>query len=252
MVNRSVRTRKGLTRGDAERIEREFFRDRSGATARVLIKAADVLDLSTIAAADVVQQEAITLFDAFGPNALSAGSSPLESFKKALDICACLTTLAAVRRPSLRWLADALAEGLLAVKERTRGFDEPLLRAAPRTARQPRESYLPVATKTLAGEACHLMIEWGIKDAAKKVAKVIGDNDFLKRRSNGKSVVPRTILNWRSRYREGNLRRLIWHFVEATDLFHAGRRSEAEKAILSTLQDHLVDIHRTYERRCSR
>jgi hypothetical protein len=84
-------------------------------------------------------------------------------------------------------------------------------------------------------------MSFGVKDAAKQVADVLNKSGFLPVKTNGKSVVARSVLNWRSRIKAGNLK-FRWLqekdcslFPKAYRLARLGRVDAARRRVLRFL-----------------
>jgi hypothetical protein len=106
-------------------------------------------------------------------------------------------------RRDLEFLDNILTEAVGAVSERDEGFDEPKLRARPRSLASPRDGARKRYFKSLASVVHNLLVEglgYDTNEAAKKVAKHIDNHNLFPRKrggkQDGKCVVPRSILNW--------------------------------------------------------
>jgi hypothetical protein len=133
------------------------------------------------------------------------------------------------------------AKLLHALYERDHGFDEPFFSVRPRVPKQPRESLYVKKVKAISAEACDALMSFGVKDAAKQVADVLNKSGFLPVKTNGKSVVARSVLNWRSRMKAGDLK-FIWLnekegslFPKAYRLCDLGRVDAARRRVLRFL-----------------
>jgi ribosomal protein S30 len=184
--------------------------------------------------------------------------SDLELISRALQVCKSLTWM--VRewsiqngRRDLVFLDNILTEAVGAVLERDEGFDEPKLRAKPRSLASPRDREQKRYFKRLASVVHNLLVEslgYDTNEAAKKVAKHIDDHNLLPRKrggkQDGKCVVPRTILNWcrtADRERDDLLvlhiqKKAFWpHLTKAGKLREQGSPEAAANALLLTLTD---------------
>jgi hypothetical protein len=192
---------------------------------------------------DVIEARARNLFDSIPPQALTkkAGASDRESFKHALNICNTIVMLAFKSgRQDLAHIAYSLEHGLLALIDRDRGFDEPLLRARPKLPTGSRESLQDWYVKAALAAACEQLKEFGVKDAARQVAEVINRNQLFPIKTNGKAVVARSVLNWCGRRRAGDFRP-FWNvpggvlFPQARRLWAEGKRQAARSTLLHNL-----------------
>jgi hypothetical protein len=132
-------------------------------------------------------------------------------------------------RHDLQHVLRSLHMGVLAVEDRLRGIDEPLLRA----------SYSPTAirgdhytkcVKTWSAIALLALVTLGVPKtrAAKEVADVLNNHQFLPAKRSGKSITPRSVVNWVARYVAGDLKFVNnpeWEFQEALVLSDQGRRA---------------------------
>jgi hypothetical protein len=153
-----------------------------------------------------------------------------------------ILALASVKEGDDLWrLATALQIGFRALRERDHGFDEPFFRVRPRVPNQSRESLYVKKVKAISAEACDALMRFGVKDAAKQVADVLNKSGFLPVKTNGKSVVARSVLNWRARMKAGDLK-FIWLnekegslFPNACRLSELGRVDAARRRVLRFL-----------------
>jgi ribosomal protein S30 len=211
---------------------------------------------------DHVAALARDLFEAISPPLLAEPNEPnisdLELISRALGVCRSLTWV--VRewsiqngRRDLEFLDTILTEAVGAVLERDEGFDEPKLRARPRSLASPRDGEGKSYFKKLASVVHNLLVEslgFDANEAARKIAKHIDDHNLLPRKRgqkhDGKCVVPRSILNWcqtADRERDDLLvlhiqTKAFWpHLTKAGKLRAQGRREAAADALLSILTD---------------
>jgi len=138
-----------------------------------------------------------------------------------------------------------------AVRERARGFDEPLLRPRPRSSKDSRESSYARHVKATAAEACEALLQFGMKDAADQVANIINRKKFLPLKTNGKAVVGRSVLNWRLRLRRDL--NIVWMsgegtklFPNAYKLFREGKPEAAQRRVLRYLPIYIEFERRAY------
>jgi hypothetical protein len=238
---------------DWQRLCEEFLRDGPQAIRR--LDAHLLFSVSLWEGVDTVASRAQHLFDAIPPEVLAApdGASGREIFRHSLKIVSWIVMLARCfggGNKDIEIMANALMSGLNAVIERDRGFDEPFLRARQRLSSQSRESLYVRRVKAIAAEACEALIQFGTKDAAGKVAAVINDNQFLPLRTNGSGVVPRTVLNWLSRLRSGDLKKRWMHereaalFPNAHRLFREGRPEAARRRVIRFLPRYIEEERR--------
>jgi hypothetical protein len=231
---------------DWQRLLEEFLRDGPQAIRR--LKAHLLFNVSLWEGVDTVASRAQHLFNAIPPEVLASpdGASGREIFRHSLHIVSWIVLLARCfggGNKDIEIMANALITGLRAVIERDRGFDEPFLRARQRLSSQSRESQYVRRVKAIAAEACEALIQFGTKEknAARQVAAVINANQFLTLRTNGSGVVPKTVLNWRSRLRSGDLKKSWEHEREATlfpnayRLFREGRPEAARRRVIRFL-----------------
>jgi hypothetical protein len=197
---------------------------------------------------DVLTERVRALFDAIAPSALaiSPGASDRDILYKGLHMWTAIVALAVMDgRPDLERMGIALHAGLVALEERERGFDEPLLRARQWSRNQPRDSFYVRQLKSLSSEAFSRLREYKMKDAASQVAKVINQNRFLPPKWNGKSVTGRSVLNWHARgpFRyEWLFRPEMTYFGKAAELWREDRPEAARKAVLRELSDRLKEM----------
>jgi hypothetical protein len=221
----------------------DFLRDAPQAILR--LRAHRLLRVSLWDGVDVVASRARALFDAVPAEVLSPpdGASGRERFQHALHVTYFIVMLAYMfgQKKDIEKMFLALQAGLFAVYERDRGFDEPFLRARRRSPRQSRESHFVRLVKAAAAEACEALIQFGVKDAASQVAEILNRNHFLPIKANGKAVVPKSVLNWRSRFLTGDLW-ITWMseegaslFPNAYRLFRDGRLEAARRRVLRFL-----------------
>jgi hypothetical protein len=225
------------------RLLEEFLRHAPRAIAR--LRAHRYLKVSLWDGVDLVASRARDLFDAIPAEGLLLpdGASGRERFRHALRISYYVVMLAYMfeGQNNIEKMFYALQAGLFAVQERDRGFDEPFLRLRQRSPRQSRESHFARIVKAVAAEACEALIQFGVKDAARQVAEILNRNDFLPIKANGKAVVPKSVLNWRSRFLTGDLK-FRWMseegaslFPNAYRLFREGRPEAARRRVLRFL-----------------
>jgi hypothetical protein len=171
-------------------------------------------------------------------------ASDMEAFRRALKICLALVVFAAMGgRRDLQHIIKSLHLGVLAAEDRSRGVDEPLLRAR-RSPSNPREDQYSRCVKTWSAMACLALVSMGMsrKEAARKVADVVNKHGFLPPKRSGISVVPRSVLNWVARWHDGDLKfygYAEYEFSEAFHLLDQGRCGAARRKLLSVLIDRL-------------
>jgi hypothetical protein len=190
---------------------------------------------------DVFAARVRDVFDAIPPAALVANpaQSEMEAFRQALKISLALVVFAAIGgRRDLHHILKLLHMGVLAVDERSRGVDEPFLRAI-RSPRSPREDHYTKCVKTWCAMAGHALISMGMprKEAARKVADVVNRHAFLPRKRSGISVGWRSVLNWMARWDDGDLRFCppSIAFGDAFNLLEQGQPSAAQRKLLNLL-----------------
>jgi hypothetical protein len=189
------------------------------------------------------------LFAAIPPAVLAAdpAESEMESFRRALKISLAVVVFAADdrREPQhiiLQHIIKSLHKGVLAIEERSRGVDEPFLRAT-RSPTSPRENNYTKCVKTWCAMAGHALVSMGIprEEAAGNVADLVNRHKFLPPKRSGISIGPRSVLNWMARWDDGDLK-FIWRpddFGDAFQLFDQGKPSAARRKLLKMLTDHL-------------
>jgi hypothetical protein len=237
-----------------QRLWEEFLRDGPRAVQRW--KVHKLLRVSLWDGVDAVVSRARHLLDSIPPAGLASrnGAPSREIFSHALNIWAQILLLVYVidgrKNSELEKLAFSLQTGLIALKERDRGFDEPFLRARTRSPDESRETLYIRTVKAVAAEACEALLQFGAKDAARQVADIINRNDFLPRKINGKAVVARSVLNWHSRLRSGDLK-FIWLserwgslFPNAYRLFREGRPDAARRRAIRYLPIYIKEERR--------
>jgi hypothetical protein len=241
---------------DRQRLCDEFDRDALSAIDRLI--AHRTLGVSLWEGVDHVAVLARYLFEAISPPLLAEPSEPnisdLELISRALQVCRSLTWM--VRewsiqnsRRDLVFLDNILTEAIGAVLERDEGFDEPKLRARPRSLASPRDVEQKRYFKRLASVVHSLLVKslgYDANEAARKVAKHIDDHNLLPRKRDGKCVVPKSILNW-CRTADGEKddllilhiqKKTFWsHFTKAGKFRAQGKRERAADALLSILTD---------------
>lgn len=180
--------------------------------------------------------------------------SERDLLRRGLKIFSTLLALALTRpgagkhHSALKLLLYSLYEGIAAMDERDRGFDEPLLRARPRTADMPRETDYERQIKSLASMASAELIRYGLpkQNAAREVAKVVNRSSALRPKSHKEtSVVSKSILNWTVRYSAGDLPIMGFHhvvFAEAIKLRREGKSDAARQKVLSILREGLDEV----------
>lgn len=186
------------------------------------------------------------VFDAIPQKALEieAGTTDLKAFREALKISLGLVVYAAVGgRRDLQPIIRILHMGVLAVDERLRGVDEPVLRAN-YSPNGPRDDDYVKCVKTWCAMAGHALVAMGVprKEAAKSVANVVNTHEFLPIKRSGKSVVPRSIVNWMVSWDNGDLKFLgdaATQFREAFDILDQSRANAAQRKLLQILVDRL-------------
>jgi hypothetical protein len=178
--------------------------------------------------------------------ALGKETSDRDVFHTAVELMFLIVQLAMVNgRADLDRVGVALHAGLVALDERKRGFDEPLLRAARRSSRQGRDSFYVRQTKAWAVEAYRLLVVFGVKDAATQVAKLINNRSFLPPKRNGTAIVARSIKNWskQSTFHFTWLSRpKMSHFENARKLWVEGKHGGARREVLRELSERLKEM----------
>jgi hypothetical protein len=190
------------------------------------------------------------LFAAIPPAVLAAdpAESEMEAFRRALKISLAVVVFAADdrREPQhiiLQHLIKSLHKGVLAIEERSRGVDEPLLRAT-RSSTSPRENQYTKCVKTWCAMAGHALVSMGIseKEAAGNVADIVNRHKFLPPKRSGISIGLRSVLNWMARWNDGDLKFPCYPEVEFGDAFHLldqGNPNVARRKLLKILTDRL-------------
>jgi hypothetical protein len=171
-------------------------------------------------------------------------ASDIETFGRALKFCLALVVLASIGgRDDLRHILQSLHKGVVAVEDRLRGFDEPLLRAR-HSPTAGREDQYVKCVKTWSAMAALTLVEMGMprKQAAKKVADVLNRNQFLPPKRSGITVVPRSVVNWMARWEDGDLKYYgdaRFEFRDAFLLLDQGHAKGAERKLLAILTERL-------------
>ncbi len=244
MPNKTPKRRPAYQDPAIQRLWEEFQRD--GPRAVLRWRAHKFLNVSLWDGVDVVASRARHLLDAIPAEALSVqdGATGRESFLHALRVCLYIMMLAyqlGGQKKDIEKMVYALQAGFFAVRERDRGFDEPLLRVRRRSPQQSRESHFARIIKAAAAEACEALIQFGVKDAARQVAEILNRKKLLPIKANAKAVVPKTVQNWHRRLLTGDLK-IVWMFEEGTRLFpnayrlfREGRPEAARRRVLRFL-----------------
>jgi hypothetical protein len=197
--------------------------------------------------------QAKALFDAVPPSALviSPTDSMRARFKRALEVCIGIVGLAMLEhrglsaggkhRSDFELLFGSLQAGYDALSERDRGFDEPLLRSAWRSSEMPREALYERHIKSMSGIACYVLASFGLPKhvAARKVAKVLNEARLF----TGKGPGSRSVLNWMTRWQNGDLPRVPYYvdfFGEAYWLKKKGRPEAAQREVLRVLAEFII------------
>ena len=186
------------------------------------------------------------LFAAIPPAVLAAdpAESEMEAFRRALKISLAVVVFAADdrREPQhiiLQHLIKSLHKGVLAIEERSRGVDEPFLRAT-RSPTSPRENQYTKCVKTWCAMAGHALVSMGTprEEAAGNVADIVNKHKFLPTKRSGISIGPRSVLNWMARWDDGDLKFPYQdEFGDAFHLLDQGRPSAARRKLLKMLTD---------------
>jgi hypothetical protein len=188
------------------------------------------------------------VFDAIPVRALEADptTSDIEAFGRALKFCLALVVFASIGgRDDLRHILQSLHMGVLAVEDRLRGVDEPLLRAK-HSPTAGREDQYVKCVKTWSAMAALALVEMGMprKQAAKKVADVLNRHQFLPPKRSGLTVVPRSVVNWMTRWEDGDLKYFgdaRSEFRDAFLLLDQGHAKGAERKLLAILAERLSE-----------
>jgi hypothetical protein len=223
--------------------------------ALVRFQANQIFHVSIFHGVDGLTDRVKALFDAIPSSALaiSPEASDRDILYKSLKMWMTIIQLAVFNgRPDLERMGVASHAGLVALEEREKGFDEPLLRARRRLRNEPRETFYVNQLKALSAEAVRHLQNFGIRDATSQVAKAINRGGFLPEKHNGKSVVARSISNWSERGRVGRpgirvrwlFRPEMTRFRRASELWRQGRPKAAQQAVLQELSDRLKQIRR--------
>jgi hypothetical protein len=262
--------------------EFEHGADPEGAVTR--LRAHETFDVSLGSGVDNLAGRARAFFDAIPASrlAISPGSDQREVFRFALEICTNMVALAVMDgRRDLERVKLALHAGRVALAERNRGFDEPLLSVRKRSPSDARESFHSLQIKTWCAMACEVLICFGLGErvAAKRVGALIDSNRFRNRLLRPKSPIgksDKSILNWRERWKRGDLQKLqslqvttgagcflnikrvensqgcvgypvqsvglFRDFPKASALWREGRPEAARKAVLGELADRVEEI----------
>jgi len=160
-------------------------------------------------------------------------ASGLERLGWALRACWQVAVLAGEQD-----LSDILDQGINALEERERGYDEPLLRAAPK--KDHREPFRARRVKMISADAYWTLSAFGAKDAAKLVAKVVREGDHLP-----PPLHDRSVRNWRRRGQAGQFPVYLQDltlFDVGRDLWRDGRPNDACKAVLDELKFQLDQL----------
>ena len=148
-------------------------------------------------------------------------------------------------RSDLLPIVRSMHKLVVAIDERERGFDEPLLdvNKSPRSLREDRYTR---CVKTQCAMAARALIAVGLtqSSAAEAVAKVVNRNVFLPVKRSGLSVVARSVINWMTRWDAGDL--TFWcdpdiEFRLALGLFEEGKPKAAQRCVLTTLTEILKE-----------
>ena len=170
-----------------------------------------------------------------GPWEADPTTSDIEAFGRALKFCLALVVFASIGgRDDLRHILQSLHMGVLAVEDRLRGVDEPLLRAK-HSPTAGREDQYVKCVRTWSAMAALALVEMGMprKQAAKKVAgNGVELTPILPPKRSGLTVVPRSVVNWMTRWEDGDLK----YFGDA--------RSEFRDAFLLLDQGHAKGAER--------
>lgn len=214
----------------------------------VRIRANQILHVCFPEGVDELTDLAKSLFDIIPPSAplLRPGTSKRDLFQGAVELLLVLVQLAMVNgRSDLEHIGIALHAGLVALKERKKGFEEPLFRARRRSRRQPRDTFYVRQLKALATEACSRLKQYGMKDAASQVAMLINRGSFLPSKRNGQAIVVKSVSNWCKQ----TPRQFVWLFrpemnrlAKGSELWRAGHHSAARQAVLRELSARLKEM----------
>jgi hypothetical protein len=199
---------------------------------------------------DQLTADAARLFSNIPPGVFTFTERATQEdvFKRALMVCMYVMRAASEGREDLSRCALSLQTGLLSFIERKQGFEEPFFRrGVMRSRSQPRETLYVRKAKSVAAEACEALKIFGFKDAARQVAAALNKCGAMPIKSNGKAVVPRSILNWHSRLRFGDLK-FVWLqeregrlFADAYKLWRSGRKDAARRRVLQLVPIYIED-----------
>jgi hypothetical protein len=236
--------------------EREdlFLNELSADETRALIRyrANQILHVHYPEGVDVLADRAKSLFDAIATSALTVDpdASDRDLFYKSVEIWTTIIQLAVINgRSDLEPMGIALNSGLIALEERKKGFDEPLLRAPRRSRHQRRDAYYVRQLKVLSADACFLLRQHGVRDAASQIAKVINRDGLLPHKRNGKAIVAKSVLNWQrgDRYfRWLFLPEMTNRFSRAKKLWDDGHSFVAQQKALRELSKRLKEMRRAW------
>jgi hypothetical protein len=200
---------------------------------------------------DDLADRARSLFDAIPESSLTIDpeSSDRDLFYKAVKMWMVILQLAVINgRPDLERIGEAVNFGLIALEEREKGFDEPLLHARKRSRKEPRDTHYVRQLKAISGLACSDLVQYGMTNAAIEIARLINRGGFLPPKQNGKAITAKSVSNWQ--WRRWSFR---WSFLpemnrfdKASLLWHEGHREAAQQAVLRELSERLKKMKRTW------
>jgi hypothetical protein len=173
------------------------------------------------------------LFETFRLSPPAPDASGLEQLDWALRACWQIAELAG--EPAL---SGILSQGIAAIEERQRGYDEPLLRAAQK--KEHREPFRVRRVKMISAGAYRTLSGFGVKDAAKLVARVVREGNHLP-----PPLHDRSVRNWRRREQAWQFPLYLEDlslFDVSCDLWRKGRSEAACKAVLDELKFRLDQL----------
>jgi hypothetical protein len=177
---------------------------------------------------------------------LDSAASELETIKFSVRVCLALMVFAAMGgRRDLQYLIRSVHKLMVAIDERTHGFDEPLLQVS-RSSKSAREDRYAKCVKTWCAMAGHSLVAMGVPKrlATARVADVVNKNEFLPPKRSGVSVVPRSVMNWMTRWDNGDLKFMgdaDTEFRDAFDNLNKGYPLIAQRKVLTLLAKRLTE-----------
>jgi len=189
------------------------------------------------------------IFDLIPKSVLAIDSrvSELERFKHSVKVCLAILVFGARggRRRDLEEIIKSLHKLVVAIDTRLHGFAEPLLNIN-RSPRNRRDDRYTTCVKTWCAVAGHTLLKMNMNQdsAARAIAEVVNKNKFLRPKSTGIAVVPRSITNWMREWDEGRLlfiNPVDFEFKEALDLAGKGKILTARRRVIKILTERLYE-----------